>query len=296
MVKHLPSDFQQLALTTDLWRYEADVYLDGLSQSLPPGLRLPELHGVESLDDDRLLLVMEDVQQATVEWDHACYGRAAEMLGRLAARLTTYDALPVTAFRIPGQLLHLLYTTFVQQLTYPVLLDPVTWEHPLLTKDRDLLDELVHLASRMPALLEELAERPQLMSHGDACPQNLLIPADQPDSFVAIDWTLSGLLPPGDDLGQLLIGRAHSAELSAAEVGVLHELLIKRYHGGLLAEGRADVTVEDVRAGLNASLLVRSAFLSIPVRQLTEPATPELAEFVAARLKLTRQLVELSST
>ncbi|TCN44593.1 hypothetical protein EV644_101270 [Kribbella orskensis] len=53
------------------------------------------------------------------------------------------------------------------------------------------------------------------MSYGDACPQNLLVPADQPDGFVAIDWTASGLVAAGDDLGQLLIGRAHSGELGA---------------------------------------------------------------------------------
>ncbi|WP_432947795.1 phosphotransferase [Kribbella sp. CA-253562] len=292
LVDLLPEDFRQLALATDLWRYEADVYLDGLSRSLPSGLRLPQLLGVESVDD-RLILVLEDVRPATVQWDHQRYGRAAELLGRLSARLTAYDALPAVAFRAPGQLIRTLYT-FVQRFAHPVLLNPETWKHPLLANDRDLLDELVGLAARMPALMGELAQRPQLMSHGDACPQNLLVPADRPDTFVAIDWTLSGLLPAGDDLGQLLIGRVHSAELAPAELGVLRELTVERYHAGLVAEGRADVTPEDVRAGLDASLLVRSAFLSVPVERLTEPATPEFEEHVAGRLQLTRRLLELS--
>ena len=52
------------------------------------------------------------------------------------------------------------------------------------------------LASRIPAILEGLRTRRQLMIHGDASPQNLLVPAGAPDTFVAIDWTLGGLPPP----------------------------------------------------------------------------------------------------
>ena len=54
----------------------------------------------------------------------------------------------------------------------------------------------------IPHLLDDLAARPQVLSHGDACSQNLLI---QNDGFVAIDWSPGGMVAAGDDLGQLLI-------------------------------------------------------------------------------------------
>ncbi|MEV8373201.1 aminoglycoside phosphotransferase [Kribbella sp. NPDC056861] len=289
-----PAEFRVLALAGDLWRYEADVYLDGLASSLPTGLRLPELYSAELLDDDHLALVVENVRTAESPWDRDRYGRAAELLGRLGVRLTANDALPAAADRSPGRLTRLMIEGFVEQFAIRPLLDPATWRHPLLAGS-GLREELAQLAARIPRLLAELARRPQLMSHGDACPQNLLVPADAPDTFVAIDWTLSGLVAAGDDLGQLLIGRAHSGELTVDELADLRELVIRRYHAGLIAEGRDGISQDDVRAGLDGALILRSAFLSIPLDRLAETVTDELATLVAQRLELTRYLVELGA-
>jgi hypothetical protein len=295
-----PAEFRVLALTGDLWRYEADVYLDGLASSLPTGLRLPKLYSVEMLDDDHLVMVLEDVRTAESPWDHDRYGHAAELLGRLSARLTRNDALPAAADRSPGRLTRLMVEGFVEQFAIRPLLDPSTWRHPLLAGSwlqggSGLREELAELAARIPQLLAELTRRPQLMSHGDACPQNLLVPADAPDTFVGIDWTLSGLVAAGDDLGQLLIGRAHSGELTVTELADLRELVIGRYHAGLIAEGRGDIGPDDVRAGLDGALILRNAFLSIPLDRLAEPVTDELATLVAQRLELTRYLVGLAA-
>ena len=41
MLPLLSDDFRALALGTTLWRYEADVYLDGLADSLPPACGCP---------------------------------------------------------------------------------------------------------------------------------------------------------------------------------------------------------------------------------------------------------------
>ncbi len=293
MIEFIADGFRQLALETDLWRYEADVYLGDLSSSLPTGLRMPELHAIEALDDDHLLLVVEDVQTADLPWDADRYGRAAELLGRLAARITRDDVLPAVAFRTPGQLTPLMYEGFIKGFGIPAVLDPAVWKHPLLTGHASLKDDLQKVVDRIPALLDDLAQRPQLMGHGDACPQNLLI--DSPDAFVGIDWTQSGLVAAGDDLGQLLIGRAHSGELDVAGLAALRELVIGRYHAGLIAEGRDDITADDVRAGLDGSLVIRNAFLSLPVGRLAEPVTPELAQLVTGRVALTRYLAELGT-
>lgn len=292
MIKLVSEEFRTIARSTDLWRYEADVYLSGLSASLPPGMRLPRVHCVDMLDDDHLVLVLEDVKPATAQWDQERYGLAAELLGRLNARLTTDDILPASANRTPGQLSKIMFEGLLERLTIPVLLDEHTWSHPLLAGSR-LRQNVAELAARMPSIVRQLAQRPQLMSHGDPCPQNLLIPADSPNNLVAIDWTLGGLVAAGDDLGQLLIGRAHSGELALEELTELRELVIGRYHAGLLSEGHSNIHEEDVRAGLDGSLVLRSALLSIPTGRLGEPVTDELADWMSRRLELAEYLVEL---
>ena len=47
--------------------------------------------------------------------------------------------------------------------------------------------DLMRLADRIPEMLGDLERVPQVLMHGDASPQNLLVPVDEPESFVAID-------------------------------------------------------------------------------------------------------------
>lgn len=290
----LPGEFRTMALAGDLWRYEADVYLGGLADSLPTGMRLPTVYAIDHLDDDHLVMVVEDVRTTESPWTPERYGRAAELLGRLNVRLTRTDALPAAADRSPGRTTRLMVDGFVKQFALPPLLDPSTWQHPLLAGSA-LQGDLAELAVRIPQLLHELAQRSQLMSHGDACPQNLLVPANAPDTFVGIDWSMTGLVAAGDDLGQLLIGRAHSGELTVDELAELRELVITRYHDGLAAEGRIDISLDEVRTGLDGALILRNAFMSLPLDRLHEPVTDELAALVRRRLELTRYLVELGA-
>ena len=57
---------------------------------------------------------------------------------------------------------------------------------------------------------------PQAMPHGDASPQNLLVPASAPDRFVAIDVGMRTPHAIGFDLGQLLVGLVHAGVVPAA--------------------------------------------------------------------------------
>ncbi|MEV5965258.1 hypothetical protein AB0L70_26045 [Kribbella sp. NPDC051952] len=293
MLPLLPEDFRRIALDTDLWRYEADVYLDGLADSLPTGLRLPVLYDVQEPDPDHVVMVLEDVETTDAPWDHDRYGLAAELLARVNVRLTKNDALPAPVGRTPERLTRAMVDGFVRRLVLPALLDDdAVWTHPLLVDAHDVRHGLAELAARIPTILDDRAGRPQLLSHGDACPQNLLL---QGDGFVAVDWSPNAMVAAGDDLGQLLIGRAHQGELGVEEFAVLRELVVDRYHAGLVAEGCESIGVDDVRAGMDGSLLLRSAFLSLPVGRLTWPITPELAGLMKDRLDLTRFLLGLET-
>jgi hypothetical protein len=251
------------------------------------------LHAVVDLDDDRIGIVVEDIAVADVGWDDARFARAARLLARMAVLLTTGDALPASGSRVPGELNRLFYEGSLQMLVLPALADDRTWAHPLLSaRQGPLQRDLAELASRIPALIAYLNQLPQLMVHGDASPQNLLIPADELDTFVAIDWSLGEFAAVGHDLAQLLIGLAHAGQLPVAELARVRDIIIDAYLEGLAEEGY-DGDREQVAHGLAGALAIRSAFTALPLDRLDEPPTNELDDMFRNRLQLTRYLCDL---
>jgi Ser/Thr protein kinase RdoA (MazF antagonist) len=236
------------------------------------------------------------VRLADADWDRARYAGAARLLGRLAARMTRSEArLPPSFSRTPGEVLRL---HFLERELFglPVLRSDAVWNHPLVADAADpaLRADLRDLAERAPALLDALDTLPQRYVHGDASPQNLLVPAEEPDGFVAIDWSLIGPAAVGFDLSQLLVGRVHTGRLPAAALGALLDTVVAAYAAGL-AEEDDPVPAETVRQGAVGSLVVRSAFSALPLAALADPPRPALAALVAERVRLTRHLVDLAT-
>ena len=198
------------------------------------------------------------------------------------------------ALRSPGKATNLYYVGRVIPAALPTLADDAIWAHPLLAElaDPHLRADLTELARKLPAIIEHLAQLPQLLSHGDASPQNLLVPADGSETFVIIDWTMSGLTAAGDDLSQLLIGLAHDGALAVDQLPALRELVARQYTAGLASEGFL-IDEGDVRDGMDGGLAVRSALTAIPFERLGDPVTHELTELFRHRLALTRYLVDL---
>jgi hypothetical protein len=293
LIDTLPSPAREDAMASALWRFEAEVYAAAadVTEALPDGLRLPAVHRVADLPDDRIVMVLEDIAVGAVRWDTQRFATAAELLGRASARLTRFDALPVQ-FRTPAGPLVTFYETYLVPLVLPTLQSYELWKHPLMsTADDTLRADLDELANRAPAVLDRLAQLPQVMVHGDASPQNLLIPQADPDTFVAIDWSLGGLEPAGEDLAQLQLGLAHAGELELEQLAVLRPVLVDAFSNGLRAEG-LDCREEDIAYAMDGGLLFRSAFTSLPLDRLQEPITEELADLFANRLTLTRHLTD----
>ena len=290
----MPPSLLDWAMRVAPWDYEVDVYWSGVHDLLPAGLRLPRLYRVHDTGDERLAMWLEDVRTvADAVWDLPRFERAATLLGRLAARLTLHDGLPSTASREPGEVTRLAYHGPVRLLALPALLDQSTWRHPLLAgRDPSLRDDLERLSGRLPGLLVRLDRLPQAMMHGDACPQNLLVPADDPGGFIAVDWSTGGLAAVGYDLGQLLVGLAHAGRLEVVDLPRTADRIVHAYAAGLAWEGMP-VDVDDVRRGFETVLVLRSAFMSLPLDRLGEPPGDDLAGLVADRLALTRYLADL---
>jgi hypothetical protein len=293
----LPPELRERAQRASAWRYEVDLYRSNLGRLMPPGFRLPDVHGVEDLGDDRVALYLEDVAADPSPWPRARFERAARLLGRLNVRLSAardLRGLPVSEWDAPGERTRIFHTSRLLPFALPALSDDALWRHPLFTgaAARRLRADLFELAERIPDMFDISDGLPQVVMHGDATPHNLLVPVDDPDTFVVIDWGLAGRAAVGDELGQLLVGPAHEGELAAADLPALHDAIVGAYVTGLDDEGLI-VAESVVRYGMDVSLVVRSAFTALPLERLAEPVTDDLAAHVAHRLELTRYLVDV---
>jgi hypothetical protein len=269
------------------WRAELEAFTCGLP--LPDGLRLPRLFRVDDLGDERMVMWMEDVRPASSSrWDLPRYRTAARLLGRLAAMRQVAPASPVP--RAPsGPGLRPYWGGRIRYGVLPALRDPATWRHPLVARHADerLGEDLLTLAGRVPAWLDALDLLPQTLVHGDACPQNLLIPADGSAEFVAIDWSWPGAYPVGFDLGQLLAGLAHEGKTEPSELPAIHDVILSAYGEGFGGDAG------HIAAGYVASMVVRCGFTALPAELLGEEATPELDELFRRRIGLARFVVDL---
>ncbi|GII49206.1 hypothetical protein Psi02_56300 [Planotetraspora silvatica] len=280
LIDQIPEQARDEFVAQFPWRAELDAHACDLP--LPDGLRLPRLYRVDDIGDDRLVLWMEDVRVAPRDWDLPRYRTAARLLGRLAALRQVTDA--------TGPGLRPYWLGRVTQGLLPILRDPATWEHPLVARHADphLRTDLATLAERTPALLDALDRLPQTFVHGDACPQNLLIPADGSAEFVAIDWGWSGSHPLAFDLAQLLAGLAYSGTTDPLDLPAINTEILNAY-----TEGSGGDPAH-VAFGHTATTLIRCGFSALPGELLGEEPTPELDELFRKRIALTRFIADLA--
>jgi len=287
----LPADLRDEFIAGVPWRDEADALGSELPSRLPPGIRTPRVLRLDELGDDRIAMWLEDVVIAEAGWDRERFTRAARLLGRWAARRSG-AAIPPTLRARAGHTLRMLAAGRLERMAFPQLRDDHLWAHPLLAATGTLRDDLRALAAQVPEMLDHLDALPQAIGHGDACPQNLLVPADAPDTFVAVDICWQWPQPIGYDLGQLLVGLAHTGDIDIAALPSLHDALVSAYLAGLHAEGcRAGAA--EVTYGCDASLVIRSCFTAIPFEKLTEPITANSESDVRRGIALTRYLADL---
>lgn len=291
MMAMLPPGLAQTFADEFPWRFELDAYLSE-AQLMPPGLRTPVLHAVVEADAWHCIVWMEDVCQHPAAWDADRYTRSAHGLGRLAARRAIGRSPEPSRWPV-GYALRMYVGGRVKLGALPLLRDEAVWGSPLLASaDRRLRQDLLALAARIDPWLDCLDTLPQTLAHGDASPQNLLVPMADPETFVVIDWGFGSPLAVGFDLGQLLVGLVQAGEADAADLAQVHEAILAAYVEGLAVEGMV-VDQDVVRFGYVASLVIRSAFSALMPERLGEPDTPQLREAFRQRVLLTRFIVDL---
>jgi hypothetical protein len=128
------------------------------------------------------------------------------------------------------------------------------------------------------------------MPHGDASPQNLLVPADAPDTFVVIDVSFRTPLALGFDLGQLLVGLTHAGQVPAAMLPEIAGRIVPAYLAGLAMEGVTGLD-DEVRDGFATSVMLRSGFDGLLLETIGSEADGARHAF-DERLAMTRFLVD----
>ncbi|MGD9955226.1 MAG: phosphotransferase [Candidatus Nanopelagicales bacterium] len=301
-IAFIPPQFRQQFADDFPWRFELDMAESGIDRVMPPGLRTARLDRVVAPDALNAVMWWEWIDDDGSPWGIGDYTVAALGLGRLAARrregAAANDSLPSICREIPrGYALRMYAERRTLAESLPRVRELEVGAHPevlgaLAAVGEGIWDELLALGARIPGLLDELDALPQAFAHGDASPQNLLRPPDEPGTVVAIDWGFGSLLAVGFDLGQLLVGLVHAGVAPASGIPELVGPVLSAYVDGLRTEGW-DVPEEVVRRGFVASVLCRSALDSLPLDQLGEQAGPDAARLWTERLSLVRVLLDL---
>ncbi len=257
-LRFLPPEDADHFVASFPWRAELELWDDAVQATLPHGLRTPVLHRVVDLGEDRCAVWQEDVVQDGSAWDDERFARAARLLGRWNARSTSPEVLAACPLP-PGFALRMYAERSVRVRGLGPLRDDALWSHPWLADHADLRSDLLFLGEQVPAMLDRLDTFVQAMPHGDASPQNLLVPADAPETFVAIDISFRSPHALGFDLSQLVVGLVHAGLRPAALVDVTADLVDRAYLDGLHAEGIDDQD-DAVRDASATTGVLRSAF------------------------------------
>jgi hypothetical protein len=292
LLDELPEFVRTEFLTKFPWRQELGLWEAEFLATMPDGIRPPARHALVDLGDDRLALWTELVIECDQPWDLVRYAAAAGVLGRWNQRASTPEVL-ATCPEPPLFGLHKYAESAVPFRGLLPLADDELWSHPWLAGHATLRATLLRLGPQVPAFLAAAAALPLCRPHGDASPQNLLVPVDAPDELVAIDISFQSPCPLGADLSQLAVGLVHADVVPAADLPAIVGALLPAYVEGLCAEGWAG-DVADVEFGFCVSALVRSGFDGFRYELLAADPEDEVArrcfdqrvalsEFIAGR-------------
>lgn len=280
----VPPDLREVAAASVPWRTEPHVYRSDLADRLPEGLSMPRALAVIDLDALSSTVWLEEVPPREWPWDLERYQRAAYLLGRLAGSPRVAPLAQIDDHQ--WSVLDYLHGRFEHQVI-PIIRNDALWAHPLFAGafGGGLRQRMLDALDDVPSWVEELADAPHVVGHGDACPNNLL-GADRRDAFVLIDFGFWKPLPLGFDLGQLLLGDVQIGRRSADDLHMIDERIVPAYLRGLLDEGRAVDPAQLAR--LHAlQMAVFTGLSAMPFEHLGAPPSPELERLAASRAAIT---------
>lgn len=256
------------------WRREAAVYVSGLPDGLPDGISAPRVYGIDE-GEGEVALWLEDVVETVPVWPLSRYAVAARDLGRFNGAYLAGRPLPSAPTLSRDWLAG--WVAMTGERGPQFLADPSVTGHQLVceavTPEQLLRLRALHAArSRLHAALDRL---PATVSHLDAWRANLIArDRNGATETVAIDWSIVGLAPAGQELAIFVTGARVWLTLDAADAAQLGEVSYRSYLAGLRDAGwvgsEADVRLAYVAsaalwAGIPAPLWLR--WFTLPARR-----------------------------
>jgi hypothetical protein len=288
----VPEEHREMAVAGVPWKTEAEVYRSDLARRLPDGLTAPRALGVFDLDAMSSSIWLEEVPARPATWDLPRFKRAAYLLGRFSG---SPALAPLASLRHVEWSMNTYATGRLEVQVVPMVMSDEIWQHPLCAAfDDELRARLRAAASQAMALAAEADALPFLLSHGDACPNNLLAGA-QDDDLVMIDFGFWGGAPVGFDLSQLLVGDIQIGKRGADDLAELDDAIVSAYVAGLRAEG-CQIPEEQVRRGHALCLLIMTGLSTAPFDLFEGPVNDETIRIAADRAALARYALELLDT
>ena len=286
----VPEELREEAAAGVPWRTEAEVYRSDLADRLPDGLTVPRALGVFDVDATACSIWLEEVPTRPATWDTRRHERAAYLLGRLSG---SPALAPLAGLRDVEWSLQTYASGRLDAQVVPILMSDEVWQHPLCAAfDDDLRTRLRAAAADSTALAAEADALPRLLSHGDACPNNLLA-GEHGDEFVMIDFGFWGGAPVGFDLSQLLVGDVQIGRRGADGLAELDEAIVAAYVEGLRAEG-CEVPEAQVRRGHALCLLLMTGLSTVPFDLFEGPVNDETLRIAADRAEIARYSLDLA--
>lgn len=289
--QYVPEELRQLAAAGFPFRTEGAVYRSDLGDRLPDGLRMPRAYDVHEIDDRSYALWLEAVPAVAATWDVARSTRAAGLLGRMAASARVAPVARVGGF--PYRARDYVDGRLAMQVV-PILLSDI-WQHPAVaaTWDDELRGRVLASLDHLAGWADEVDALPTMTTHGDACPNNLLVTPLDPDGFVLIDYGLWNAMPVGFDLNQLLVGDVVIGRRSSTTLAETEAAIVPAYTAGLHAEG-SDVDEATVRRGHALTMYLFNGVSALPFDELDLGQVPEALEaFAAERAAVARFCLDL---
>lgn len=216
VVKHYdPTTDLVMQMVGDDHGREVELYLSGALDDLPPTAR----HAILGAwyDDGRGVVVMRDLGDAVLTWDHLLVPAQVRTIlsgladlhaanrGRTEPAPTSIDAL-VGIFE-PDR---------IRPFAGYDLIDAALrgWEYFAEVAPDEVGQRVLALAQDGAPLLRALRTRTQTLLHGDVATVNLAL---EPDGMTLFDWGLAAVGPAEFDVARLLVGCAHTFDLSFDE-------------------------------------------------------------------------------
>jgi Phosphotransferase enzyme family len=285
----VPEEFREMAVAGVPWKTEAEVYRSDLADRLPDGLTAPRALGVFDLDATSSAIWLEEVPARPATWDRRRYERAAYLLGRLSG---SRALAPLATLRDLEWSLDTYRQGRLAMQVIPLLMSDEVWQHPLCTAfDDDLRRRLRAAAADVDALVTEGDALPSLLSHGDACPNNLLA-SERDDDLVMIDFGFWGPAPVGFDLTQLLVGDVQIGKRRVDGLAELDDAIVAAYVAGLRAEG-CDLPEAVVWRGHALCMLIMTGLSALPFDLFEGPVDERSMQLAAGRAELARHALEV---